>query len=79
MLKLAERYAQLKGTTILSHRMDGDQIVFVLGSGGKFSFSKLELERQVLLLESASPKVAPETMEKVDAMDKPKNKRKESS
>jgi hypothetical protein len=59
MLQLAWRYASLKGTTILAHRIIDNSIIFILGSGGKFTMSTRELEEAIAKLESAEPLPAP--------------------
>ena len=51
MLKLAERYAKLKRTRVLSHRMDGDSIIFVLASGPKLRKTEAELNQAIAALE----------------------------
>jgi hypothetical protein len=40
LLSAAQHYAQSKGTTIVSHRIDGDKIIFVLTSGPKLTMTK---------------------------------------
>ena len=44
LLKLAQQYAQTKGTTILGHRFPSDDvIVFTLASGPKYTMTAEEL------------------------------------
>jgi len=44
---LAETYAKLKGTSILASRLEGDVIIFVFVSGGKFTMTEEELENAI--------------------------------
>lgn len=65
MLQLAERFAALKETKLIAHRIEGNSIIFVLQSGGKFAMSTRELEDAIAKLEYAEPATpAPETQEK---------------
>lgn len=52
MLKLAEQYAKLLKAEILSHRIDGQQIIFVLSIGSKLTMTKKQLNDAI---DSLSP------------------------
>jgi hypothetical protein len=45
LLTLAHQYAARKGTKVLSHRLDGDQITFILESGPKLTMTSVELQQ----------------------------------
>lgn len=47
MLKLAEKYAKLKKTKVLDHKVYDDKIVFVLESGPKLTMTEAELKTAI--------------------------------
>lgn len=71
MLQLAQKYAKSLGTKVINHRIDGEQIIFILESGQKLTKSEDELKKAI---QKATPPA--ETAEEPKA-EKPKTKTKE--
>ena len=48
MLELAQKYAELRGTTVIAHKVrDDGSIVFVLESGPKLTMTEQELCKEL--------------------------------
>jgi hypothetical protein len=44
LLKLAKEFAEFLQTEIIGHRIEGNEIIFVLGKGGKFRMTEKQLK-----------------------------------
>lgn len=55
MLALAQKLASYLKTEVISSRMDGDRIVFVLASGPKQSMTEAELNQAISKFEEPEP------------------------
>jgi len=79
--KLAEKYAQLKKTTVLDHliKLDGT-IVFILESGPKLTMTEQQLLQAIAELEAAEARSEPskpfEYIEEAVKAEQPKKKSK---
>ena len=58
MLNLAEKFAKAKGTRVIAHRMDGEQIVFVLEAGPKLRMTEAELKQALAEIQKPVPDLA---------------------
>ncbi len=56
---LAEKYAQIAGTTVLSSNEHDGQITFVLSTGPKYTMTETELTHALDELQGTKPKSAP--------------------
>lgn len=53
LFEIAKKYARLKKTKILDHKIYGDEIVFVLVTGPKLRMTQAELESEIKTIERA--------------------------
>jgi hypothetical protein len=61
MLELAQKYAELKGTTIIpgAYYIAGDTITFVMESGPKLTMTRADLEAATSTAPTAAPTAPP--------------------
>lgn len=58
LYELALEYAEIKNTSLLAHREEGDEITFVLASGQKITFTKSQLHLAIANIKSQAGVVA---------------------
>lgn len=58
MLELAKQYAALQGAAILTHRIEGKEITFVLSTGPKLTLTESQLQLAIRNLKGKAGTVA---------------------
>lgn len=76
MLELAQKYAALKYTTILAHKIVGKEITFVLASGPKLTMTESQLKTAIAKLSGDGVGDEEQTPAAASSADKPRAKTK---